>query len=187
MLRTKVRTLALSVALVLSGISCYSDMGPTGIAAPDVPTTSQQLNLLSPILKTTSGLVGTLLQCTPQPYAADTQVVGPGGGTMVIGPHRFVIPAGALDHSVRITADAPVGTVVSVRFQPEGLQFNSKHVPELTLDYRHCSLVQNLLPKRIAYTDDRLDILSFLLSWDNLLQRRVTGEVHHFSRYAIAW
>ena len=77
--------------------------------------------------------------------------------------------------------------MVSVQFQPEGLQFNSKHLPQLTLDYSACPLVSNLLPKQIAYTDNNLNILSYLLSLDNLLSRQVTGQVHHFSRYAIAW
>jgi hypothetical protein len=99
----------------------------------------------------------------------------------------LVIPAGALDHPVRIIGEAPVGNVVSVRFQPQGLQFDSNHTPKLTLDYKACGIVRNLLPKRVAYTDDKLNILSFLLSSDNLLTQRVTGDVHHFSRYAVAW
>lgn len=189
MLRTRVRTLALSMVLALSGIGCFSDMGPTGIATPDVPSTSQQNNLpiLTPVLGAAGKVIGSLLTCSPQPYAADTEVIGRAGGTLVMGSHRLVIPAGALDYPVRIIGEAPSDTVVSVRFQPEGLQFNSWHTPKLTLDYSSCGLVRNLLPKRIAYTTDKLDILSFLLSRDNLLTQQVTGEVHHFSRYAVAW
>lgn len=189
MLSTRVRTLALSTALALFGIGCFSDMGPTGIATPDVPSTSQQLNLpiLTPVLTATSHLVGSLLSCRPQPYAADTEIVGRNGGRLVMGGNTLVIPAGALDHPVRIIGEAPSDTVVSVRFQPEGLQFDSRHTPILTLDYSGCGLVRNLLPKRIAYTTDRLDILSFLLSTDNLLTQHVSGQVHHFSRYAVAW
>jgi len=43
------------------------------------------------------------------------------------------------------------------------------------------------LPKRIAYTDDNLNILSYLLSLDNLLSKRVTGKVNHFSDYVVGW
>ena len=44
-----------------------------------------------------------------------------------------------------------------------------------------------LVPKRIAYTTDGLDILSYLLSLDNFFQKQVTGRLDHFSRYALAW
>jgi hypothetical protein len=57
----------------------------------------------------------------------------------------------------------------------------------LTMSYANCSLLGNLLPKRIAYTTDNLQILSYLLSLDNLLSKDVTGTVNHFSAYVIAW
>lgn len=185
MLRTRMRTLVLSAVLIATSASCFSDMGPTGISTPEVPKTNE--SLLSPILGLTSNLVGTLLQCTPQPFAADTEVVGPFGGVITMGKNKLVIPAGALSSPVRIIGSAPVDHVVSVQFQPEGLQFNPKHLPQLTLDYSACGVLPSLLPKRIAYTDDKLNILTYLLSLDNLLTRRVTGQVPHFSRYAIAW
>jgi hypothetical protein len=77
--------------------------------------------------------------------------------------------------------------VVSVRFKPEGLKFDPSHKPVLTLDYSNCGLVRNLLPKRIAYTDEKLSILSILESLDNLLARRVSARIEHFSRSAVAW
>ena len=189
MLRTRMRMLVLSAVLIATSASCFSDMGPTGISTPEVPKTNQSLNLpiLTPILNTATSLVGTLFQCTPQPFAADTEVVGSAGGVITMGKHKLVIPAGALSRPVRIIGSAPVDKVVSVQFQPEGLQFNPNHLPQLTLDYSACPIVPVLLPKRIAYTDSKLNILSYLLSIDNLLTRRVTGQVHHFSRYAIAW
>jgi len=53
--------------------------------------------------------------------------------------------------------------------------------------YANCSLVGNLLPKRIAYTTDDLQILYYLLSLGNPLSQTVTGQVNHFSAYVIAW
>jgi len=55
------------------------------------------------------------------------------------------------------------------------------------MSYANCNLLGTLLPKRIAYTDDALNILSYLLSLDNLFAKKVTGKVNHFSNYAIAW
>ena len=66
-----------------------------------------------------------------------------------------------------------------------GLRFVTPAV--LSMSYSNCSLLGILLPKRIAYTDDNLNIISYLLSLDNLLSSRVTGKLNHFSEYAVAW
>jgi hypothetical protein len=55
------------------------------------------------------------------------------------------------------------------------------------MSYANCSSLGSLLPKRIAYVTDALDILYFLLSVDHPLAQTVTGRVEHFSEYAIAW
>ena len=55
------------------------------------------------------------------------------------------------------------------------------------MSYSNCSLLGKLLPKRIAYTTSSLNIVYYLLSLDNILSKRVTGQVNHFSNYAIAW
>lgn len=165
----------LLVALAATGLSCLPDRGPT---APAVPPPNASL----------IGSLGTatgLLQCTPLPYVKVTQVVGSGGGTIKIGPHTLVIPAGALSQNVTITADAPSDNVNSVRFWPQGLQFARS--ASLTMSYSNCNLLGLLLPKEIAYTDDNLNILSYLVSLDNLLAKKVTGQLNHFSRYAVAW
>jgi hypothetical protein len=136
-------------------------------------------------------LIGGLLQptglltCTPLPYDSVTQTVGPEGGTIQVGPHALVIPAGALDSAVTITAVAPSDTVNAVRFQPEGLHFDVK--ASLIMSYANCNTLGSLLPKQIAYTTDLLQIIDFIPSIDNLLTQTVTGDVRHFSEYALAW
>ena len=126
-----------------------------------------------------------LLQCTSLPYDSTTQTIGPEGGAIQAGPHVLRIPPGALSDTVTITMVAPPDTVNRVRFQPEGLTFASP--AWLTMSYANCSLLGQLLPKRIAYTDDALVVLEYLLSFDNFWSQRVTGRVEHFSNYAIAW
>jgi len=86
---------------------------------------------------------------------------------------------------VTITAEAPSANVNSVRFTPQGLRFNVSAA--LTMSYSNCNLLGKLLPKEIAYTDDNLNILSYLISLDNLFAKKVTGKLDHFSRYAVAW
>src|SRR6266513_2058530 len=51
-----------------------------------------------------SSLIGGLpgptgfLRCQPLPYDSSTQTIGPDGGTIRVGPHSLVIPAGELHH-----------------------------------------------------------------------------------------
>jgi len=172
-------------AFVLAGaLSLASCSSPEEPVAPGDEAPSAQL--------AGNGLLGTpigsgLLACNPLPYAADSALIGPSGGTLAIGPHTLTVPAGALASPVLITAEAPVGTVNSVRFGPEGLQFAAGKPAALTLSYANCPLLGSLLPKRIAYTTDLLSILSYVTSADDLLNRRVSGSLQHFSRYAVAW
>jgi hypothetical protein len=173
---------AVVLAAALSLASCTGEDSPTSPVVSDSPSA----------LLAGNGLLGTsigsgLLACDPLPYASAAQTIGPAGGTLVIGPHVLTVPAGALAAPVQITGEAPVGTVNSVRLFPEGLQFAAGKPAQLTLSYANCPLLGSLLPKRIAYTTDLLQILSYVLSVDDLLHKRVTGSLEHFSRYAVAW
>lgn len=178
--------LALPVAAVLAvaAWSCRPDT-TTGVAVTQTPPLSG--DLVSGVVNTTTGLVGKLglLKCTPLPYAKASAVIGPLGGSLRMGQSTLTIPAGALAQSVQITGEQLSDTVNSVRFSPQGLQFAKP--ASLTLPYGNCSLVGSILPKQIAYTTDNLQILQLLVSLDNLLSRTVTGQVNHFSRYAVAW
>lgn len=124
-----------------------------------------------------------LLSCSPQPYASTTRVLGPSGGSIVIGTHRLVIPAGALNSQRTIRAEQVTGRVNSVRFSPEGLTFAKP--AKLTLSYSNCSPL--LVLKKIVYTDELLRILELIPSLDDLRTKTVTGDIRHFSRYAVAW
>jgi hypothetical protein len=73
--------------------------------------------------------------------------------------------------------------VTSVPFSPEGLRFAKP--AKLTLSYANCSPL--LLLKRVVYTDELLRILELIPSLDNLKTKTVTGDIRHFSRYAVAW
>jgi hypothetical protein len=164
-----------SAALVLSGAALLS-CGETPLGPVTPPRASRSGSLLQ---------ATGLLPCAPLPTATATQTVGVTGGVIRVGPHTLAIPAGALGAPVTITGTAPSGNVNRVQFQPEGLVFQRSAA--LTMSYANCSLLGSLLPKRIAYTDDALDILSYVLSVDNLFGKRVTGTVNHFSNYAVAW
>jgi len=172
----KARRLIASVLLLAVALAC-TDHTPTAPVAPVAPEASLIGSLL--------GATG-LLKCSNLPYASSTKTIGALGGTISAGPHTLVIPPGALLNPTTITMTAPTGLGVNaVKFQPEGLRFIAPAA--LTMSYANCSLLGKILPKRIAYTDDNLNIISYLLSLDNLLSKYVTGKVNHFSDYVIAW
>jgi hypothetical protein len=165
-----------------------------GACTPDHPTTPTQESAPGTPDQSVggSGTLGTslgvkLLRCTALPAAHASAVIGPGGGTLTVGPHTLEVPPGALSYSLTITGDVPNDTFNSIRFQPQGLQFESGHPARLTMSYANCPLLGRLLPKRIAYTTDLLRILEILLSLDDSLLQKVSAQVNHFSRYAIAW
>ena len=167
-----VRALVVLVLVLLVSPSCSAP--PT---APAIPEASLIGSLLGPT---------GLLKCSNLPYDSSTVTIGPLGGTINAGPHWLTVPPGALLKPTAITMTAPTGQGVNaVKFKPVGLQFLTPAA--LNMSYANCSLLGILLPKRIAYTDDNLNIISYLLSLDNLLAKRVTGKVNHFSEYAVAW
>ncbi len=185
------RTLALIAGLLLVA-SCATDptTGPesstVAAPAPDsmAPNGMGGVPLDNSLL---DGLLKGVLICKPQPYASTTQLVGVEGGTIKVGRHTLVIPAGALDSSVQIKAESPSDAASSVRFSPEGLQFNAGHSPTLTLDYSNCPAGRLNVLKHVAYTTERLKVVTRLLSLDNLLNMRISAPIEHFSRYAVAW
>ncbi|HET8623914.1 MAG TPA: hypothetical protein VFM14_10155 [Gemmatimonadales bacterium] len=141
--------------------------------------TEQPAQLLGGVTNAASSLVLSavdLLTCTQQPYAKSTKVIGPEGGTIVVGNHSLFVPKGALNRKVQITAEQVRGSTNSVRFAPEGLRF--ARPAEVKLSYANCA--QLPLKKRVVYTDE-------LPSKDESRSRAVTGQIDHFSRYAVAY
>jgi hypothetical protein len=177
-----VRLLAVLLVVCLFAPSCGEPpSSPVAPAAPPAALPAPQADLIGSLLGPTG-----LLKCSDLPYAATTRTIGPMGGSISAGPHTLFIPAGALDAATTITMTAPAGRGVNqVHFEPEGLQFDRPAA--LTMSYANCSLLGKVLPKRIAYTDERLNIISYLLSLDNILSKRVTGKLDHFSDYVVAW
>ena len=171
--------LLLAVAIG-AGLSCSPEKGPTAPAE-----SGNQIPQRSGLLGT--GLGAALLYCSPLPSATTTQVIGSAGGTITVGPHTLIIPAGAVSQPVAITAEAPSDSVRSVRLLPEGLTFAPGKPARLTLSYSGCSLLGTLSLKRVAYTTDQLELLQLLPSIDDVLHRRVSAQLEHFSRYAVSW
>jgi hypothetical protein len=168
------RLIAISTVLaVMAAASC--DRGSTPVS----PATRSDA-LLGGILGNVS-----LLTCTPLPPDSATVAVGPDGGVINVGPHRLIVPAGALDSVVNITATVQSDTVNVVHFQPTGLQFQ---VPaRLHMSYANCGVLGVILPHSVAYIDRSFNVLDLLPSLDDVFTQRVSAGLHHFSDYAVAW
>jgi hypothetical protein len=124
-----------------------------------------------------------LLRCEPRPLEGDAAIIGPDGGTLQIGEHQLVIPRGALTEEQVILGKAPTSSLVDVEFEPEGLQF--QRPAELTLSYKGCAVPAGDL--LVAYLGTGNRILELPVSYDYRSYSEVTGVIHHFSRYAVAY
>jgi hypothetical protein len=136
---------------------------------------------------------GGLVTCSKLPYDSVTQVMGPEGGLIAVGPHFLWIDTLALPAPVTITAVAPSDRVRHVRLKPDGLVFQKTAF--LVTSYANCNLKQATTP-RIAQVNDEMQIMEYLGSasgTDTVFAKiyegtlYVGGEVHHFSNYAVAW
>ena len=136
----------------------------------------------------------SLVSCRLLPYDSVTRTIGPAGGFIEVRHNWLVVPRGALSAPVTITAVAPSDTVAMVRFQPEGLRFQTTAM--LVLTYDNCRVPKTVTP-RIALVTDALDVIGFLTPvtvsvHDHRFMkgrkgRHVIGELQHFSNYAVAW
>ena len=168
----------LAFAAVAALASCSNDQGLTD---PSAPSPDLLLGgLLRPVVEATG-----LLECRALPPESSSVTIGAGGGTLRVGPHLLVVPPGALDESVTITASILPGTVRGVDLQPDGLEFDRAAV--LRMSYDGCNLLGLLLPKHVAYIDHEFNILELLRTLDDLRRRTVTTRLDHFSSYAVAW
>ena len=177
---TKFSSVAALVAVAAVAISCAEVVPTSPSATVATATPETELLELEGLLKKTG-----LLRCDPLPTATASAVIGREGGTINVGPHRLTIPRNALSTPTLITATAPSGQVNRVEFQPHGLMFAKDAT--LSMSYANCNLVGSLAPKRIAYITDDLSVLYYLLSVDDVLNRRVSARLEHFSEYAVSW
>lgn len=129
-------------------------------------------------------VTAAVLRCEPTRRESETRTVGPKGGTLNIGPHRLVIPAGALDREVAITGTAPSNPAVNLEFAPHGLQF--KRPVEMVIDYGKC-LVPDDVELGVVYMLNGWRPVEKMPSSDARKDRRISALTDHFSGYVVGW
>lgn len=132
------------------------------------------------------GLLGNqYLTCTPLPAQKKSASIGLLGGVIKIGPHKLIIPPGAVLGKKKITAEITKGDKTnSIKFSPAGLKFLVPSV--LTISWSNCKYNGLLSLLKLAYTTDDLKSILELLPAVQV-NKTVIGTIGHFSRYAIAF
>ncbi len=169
----RVIPLALLALATVAVLSCR-DASPVGVDV--TPALQASRFKLSP------GANG-LVRCMPLASDSVTQVIGPEGGELNVGPHTLDIWPGALTDTVRITAVAPSDTVRRIRFKPDGLVF--LRPAALSMSYKNCKASGR--SPRIAQVSDSLTVQEYLFSITDQWAQWAIGDIQHFSNYAVAW
>ncbi|HVH11170.1 MAG TPA: hypothetical protein VM736_15355 [Gemmatimonadales bacterium] len=179
-------------------------------ACEPLPTAAPQRTASPPPLfarahATPSG-VG-LVPCAPLHDATVHNIVGPEGATIEIGPHRVVIPPGALRRTYKVEAKfdgdlaqhtklvkLPTGRTVKVGYTVVNAVQFAPHLrfarpTTITLSFANCD-VQALeaASVKVVYTNHVLNVVHKVLpSTVHPADATVTAELEHFSNYAVAW
>src|SRR2546429_2845938 len=184
------------VGLVVAAIAFGGDSCPL-----DPPTAPPSLSNRAALAGLRAQLAAAgrstgLISCS-QSYDSVTQVIGPVGGLIAVGHHFLWVDSLALGSAVSITAVAPAGTVRWVRFQPDGLVFqtNSRtgYPAVVYTDYTGCGVPTSSVVQ-IAQVSDALGILSYLQTYVKFNKhpwspgtQYIAAVLLHFSNYAVAW
>lgn len=137
-------------------------------------------------------LEADFVRCEPKPTVSVSKVIGPKGGSFNIGPHKFEVPAGALDSNVTITATAPMGSRDELQFEPHGLQF--KQPVQMTISYKGC-VVPDSAVLGVSYVERQPDspfavrarTTQRMPAHDDKVATSVSALTDHFSGYVVTW
>ena len=172
---------ALLVAATAAAVSC-ADHAVTGPTPPSIGAPVFQASTTS---KKGGGGNGGIASCSTVLVGMIRQTVGPAGGVIALGPARLTIPPGALSQMVTIQAQIPAGYSGNyIQFKPDRLVFQQP--ASLTISYSNCSLV-NATQLKVAQVSDVLQIIQYVPSTNDVDAHTVTGQLQHFSNYAVAW
>lgn len=127
-----------------------------------------------------------LVRCEKHPTWVGSAEIGPSGGQLLVGTSRVIVPPGALNKKVFITATMPEGEFITIRFefQPHGLEF--KKPAGLVLNASGCDIPDWSAPN-IVYLSETGEILEYIESYYSHHWHTVAAPIWHFSGYAIAW
>lgn len=172
------RKLILAAAASIAATACGGDMS----MAPLAKSSSAAADKVYPGSRlTTYPSSGNFrsINCVPKESATGSAVIGPTGGTLWIGTHRLIVPAGALSENVEVSGSVPEGKPFEVDLQPHGLQF--RKAAGLILDASSCTDVPS-----IVYLIDQETVSEPIEATYSTWWHTIACPIWHFSGYAIA-
>ena len=124
---------------------------------------------------------GQVLACSRRAAQTGSAIIGPNGGTLVVGNNQLIIPPGALEEETLITGTVPSDTIASIHFEPEGLRFRKP--AGLQLDASGCQRADG--QPSILYLDEHGNVLEKIDAVYSNWWHSVAAPIQHFSVYAI--
>jgi hypothetical protein len=138
-------------------------------------------SLRSPVSLSWDSDGGQVLSCSRREAQFGSALIGPNGGTLVVGNNQLIVPPGALQEETLITASVPADTIASIHFEPEGLRFRKP--AGLQLDATGCRRADG--QPSILYLDENGDVLERIDAVYSNWWHSVAAPIQHFSVYAI--
>ncbi len=118
------------------------------------------------------------LACNVPAQLSGSAIVGPSGGELDIGPHRLIIPPGALTRDTLISGTVPQGASIEIHLEPHGLRFNKP--AGLILDVSSCGKVPDII-----YIDEQGTISQRIRAVFSTWWHTIAAPIDHFSIYAL--
>ncbi len=118
------------------------------------------------------------LACTVAQPLSGSAIIGARGGELDVGPHRLIVPAGALQSDTQLSATVPAGSTIEIQFEPHGLQFRKP--AGLILDVSSCGPVPNAV-----YLDEMGGIAEHIEAVFSNWWHTIAAPIDHFSGYML--
>lgn len=181
----RLRTTSLLLALPALVAACSPDSAPSPLA-PAAPMGARTLSARSG----NDGAAGLLLACPSDVAISGEAVIGREGGSLVVGGHALVVPAGAVPKPTTFVLSVPASPVLEIDISGDGrphYQFMSPVA--VRVDYSRCA--DDVLPETplVAWWIDGpgRSKQGEMPSTDDRAARTLTFTTDHLSGYAIAY
>jgi hypothetical protein len=123
---------------------------------------------------------GQFVACVVSDQSSGVAQIGPSGGVLYVGPHRLIVPPGALTQTVELSGVVQPGPILAIQFYPEGLQFQKP--AGLVLDVSGCG---GPVPD-VTYIDEQGGLQEHIRAMYSTWWHTIAAPLDHFSLYAWA-
>jgi hypothetical protein len=161
---------ARALALVVIVGACNADERALGLRAS------------TPRVSSFPGSHGRAIACSQRAVQRDSALVGPSGGTLVVGQSRLIIPPGALLEPTMIVGTMSESAIPTIHLEPTGLVLRKP--AGLQLDVSGCDVAEEV--PDVEYIDDSGSVVERIEAVFSNLWKAVAAPISHFSAYQIA-